>query len=126
MIAGSITDDAGNVVDGDLSAFAHMVEPFAIDTRPARVERLVITSRPAANGAYGARAALTVVVRFSEPVSATGTEQLALVIGSQTRLASLEGSAGADGLQFRYVFAASDADADGLAIPADGSGQRGA
>ena len=119
MLASTITDDEGNAVERDLSAYADTIEPFRIDTSPPRVERLVIASTPAADGSYGARARFDVVVRFNEPVSATGSEQLALEVGGETRLASLAGSAGDDGLLFRYVVAASDSDADGLSIPSD-------
>ncbi len=118
LLAISIRDDEGNVVSGDLSAYAETIEPFSVDTRVPRIEGVSIAA-PVANGTFGAGAVVSVVVRFSEPVVATGSEQLAIVIGDGTRLASFDGNAGADGLRFSYVVSRADADANGLAIPAD-------
>ncbi|MDE0693243.1 MAG: Ig-like domain-containing protein [Gammaproteobacteria bacterium] len=118
LLAISIRDDEGNVVSGDLSAYAETIEPFSVDTRVPRIEGVSIAA-PAANGTFGAGAVVSVVVRFSEPVVATGSEQLAIVIGDDTRLASFDGNSGADGLRFSYVVSRADADANGLAIPAD-------
>ena len=119
LIAISIKDDEGNNVNGDLSAYADTIEPFSVDTRPPRLEGVSIASTPAANGTYGAGAVVSAVARFSEPVLATGSEQLALVIGDQTRLASLDGTSGADGLRFTYVVSRADTDSNGVAIPAN-------
>ena len=118
LLAISIKDDEGNTVSGDLSAYAETIEPFSVDTRAPRIEGVSIAA-PAARGTFGAGAVVSVVVRFSEAVVATGSEQLAIVIGDDTRLASFDGNAGADGLRFRYVVSRADADANGLAIPAD-------
>ena len=118
LLAISIKDDEGNTVSGDLSAYAETIEPFSVDTRAPRIEGVSIAS-PAANGTFGAGAVVSVVVRFSEPVVATGSEQLAIVIGDDTRLASFDGNSGADGLRFSYVVSRADADANGLAIPGD-------
>ena len=118
LLAISIKDDEGNAVSGDLSAYAETIEPFSVDTRAPRIEGVSIAS-PAANGTFGAGAVVSVVVRFSEPVVATGSEQLAIVIGDDTRFASFDGNSGTDGLRFTYVVSRADADANGLAIPAD-------
>ena len=119
LVASSIKDDDGNAVDGDLSRYADRVEPFSIDTTPPRVGGVSIASTPAVGGTYGAGAVVSVVVRFTEPVRATGSEQLAITIGGNTRLASLDGTSGNDGLRFSHVVLGADADADGLALPAD-------
>lgn len=119
LLAISIKDDEGNTVDGDLSAYAETIQPFSIDTNRPLIRSVGIASPPAANGTFGAGAVVSVVVRFSEPVVATGSEQLAIVIGDDTRLASFAGNAGDDGLRFGYVVSRADADANGIAIPAD-------
>ena len=119
MLAISIKDDDGETVDGDLSAYAETIAPFSVDTNLPRIRDVGIASNPAANGTYGAGAVVSIVVRFSEPVVATGSEQLAIQIGDSTRTASLEGNAGADGLRFTYVVTRGDTDANGLAISAD-------
>lgn len=119
LLAISIRDDEGNTVSGDLSAYAETIEPFSVDTNLPRINSVSIAGSPAANGTYGAGAVVSVVVRFSEPVRATGSEQLAINIGDNTRLASLAGNAGADGLRFNYVISRGDTDANGVAIPAD-------
>ncbi len=119
LLASSIRDDADEVVSGDLSAYAEVIEPFTIDTTRPSIKGLSIASTPAASGTYGAGAVVSVVVRFTEPVHATGSEQLAIVIGEDTRLASLDGPFGTDGLRFSYVVARGDGDSNGLAIPAD-------
>ncbi len=119
LLAISIKDDEGNTVSGDLSAYAETIEPFSVDTRAPRIEGVSIASTPAANGTYGAGAVVALVVRFSEPVVATGSEQLAFTLGDETRLATLEGNSGSDGLRFTYVVSRADADSNGLAIPAN-------
>ena len=119
LLAISIRDDEGNTVSGDLSAYAETIGPFSVDTRAPRIESVSIASTPAANATYGAGAVISMVVRFSEPVVATGSEQLAVVIGDQTRVASLDGDSSANGLRFTYVVSRADVDSNGLAVSAN-------
>ena len=119
LLAISIKDDEGNNVSGELSSYADTIEPFNVDTRPPRLEAVSIASTPAADGTYGAGAVISLVARFSEPVVATGSEQLAITIGDNTRIASLDGTSGTNGLRFTYVVTRADADSNGLAIPAN-------
>ena len=57
-------------------------------------------------------------VTFNKGVDVTGTPQLALTIGTQTRQASYSSGTGTASLVFRYVVVTADADADGLSIGA--------
>ena len=57
-------------------------------------------------------------VTFNKAVDVTGTPQLALSIGSQTRQAGYASGTGTTALVFRYLVAQADADTDGLSIGA--------
>ncbi len=74
---------------------------------------------PPADGTYYTGEVLEVKVLFDQVVAVTGTPQLALTIGTQTRYADyVAGSTptGGYGLTFRYTLTAADSDADGIAI----------
>jgi len=74
---------------------------------------------PPADGTYYTGEVLEVKMIFDQVVAVTGTPQLALTIGTQTRYADyVAGSTptGGYGLTFRYTLAATDSDADGIAI----------
>ena len=92
---------------------------MSIDGTAPAITRVVITSKPVAGNTYGAGARIELTVRFSEPVRVTGSPSLALSIGDEVRHASLEGTAGASALRFRYSVSSDDLDASGLAIAAD-------
>ena len=99
---------------------AHRVDGQTADATPPAVESVAIVSRPAAASyVYGDRVA--VAVTFSEPVTVAGSPQLALQVGSASRLADLSGQAGAisDTVKFVYAVRAGDRDDDGISIPAD-------
>ena len=55
-------------------------------------------------------------VTFNKAVDVSGTPQLALGIGTQTRQASYASGTGTASLVFRYTVVQADADADGLSI----------
>ena len=57
-------------------------------------------------------------VRFTQAVDVTGTPQLALNIGSNTRQASYVGGTGTTRLVFRYVVVSTDSDPNGISIAA--------
>ena len=76
-----------------------------------------------ANGTYGplAGAALNTLaftLTFNQPITVTGTPQLALTIGSASRLASYVSGSGTAALLFRYNVVAGDLDTDGIALTA--------
>ena len=85
-----------------------------------------ITSRPGRDSAYGPGETIEVAVSFSPPVTVSGTPQLALTVGEQTRQADYASSSTIDidhggpvHLLFRYTTAADDSDLDGISIGAD-------
>ena len=61
---------------------------------------------------------MAVTVTFNKAVDVTGTPQLALGVGSQTRQAGYASGTGTTVLVFRYVVAQADADGDGISIGA--------
>ena len=98
-----ITDDTGHRVDG-----THQVGPT--------VTGVSMVSTPSSAGVYGAGERIEVRVTFNLPVWATGTPQLALQIGTNTRQANYVSGRGTRALVFRYVVVAADRDTDGIAL----------
>ena len=101
--ASVVTDDSDHRVDGNLQ-----VGPS--------VERVSMASTPSSEGVYGLGERIEVRVDFNLPVWVTGTPQLALQIGTETRQANYVSGRGTMALLFRYVVVAEDADQDGLAL----------
>ena len=104
-------------------AFVNVGSP---ETIPA-VSGVEFVSSPESGEAYGAGEVIEVQVHFTHPVSLTGSPELALAIGERSRFAAWHwaGSARSCGdayasLAFRYAVEATDADADGIGIPAGG------
>ena len=75
-----------------------------------------LTSDP--EGGYAAGEQIEATVRFDRSVTVTGTPQLKLTVGSDTRRASYRGGA-SEVLRFRYRAAAGEIDTDGVSIPAN-------
>ena len=82
-----------------------------------RVSDVRITSTPASDSTYELGERIVVYVVFDRRVGVTGTPQLALKIGSQTRQATEFGWGG--GISFAYVVQSSDIDVDGISVAAD-------
>ena len=96
------------------------------ETIPA-VSGVEISSVPKADGTYGAREEIEVQVHFNRPVRVTGIPELALAIGGQSRRATWNRHRGTRScgeaylsLAFAYTVQGSDADLDGVGVPADG------
>ena len=101
-------NDAGVVVDGD-----------GTDVVAASVTGVSVSAAYPGNGAGGAYIAgdvIQVEVSFSEPVTVTGTPQLALAVGSAARRAAYASGSGTATLVFRYEVASGDTDSDGIGI----------
>ena len=76
-------------------------------------------STPASSDGYDVGERIEVEVAWPRTVVVTGTPQLALGIGANTRQAAYErGSVTGDSLLFAYTVAADDGDADGISIAA--------
>ena len=76
---------------------------FRVDTSGPRVQNVAAL---VSDGRYGLGASIPVTVRFSEPVTVTGTPALTLETGASDGVASFESGSGSDTLTFRYVAAA--------------------
>ena len=103
-----VADDAGQKVDGSRTA-------------PA-VSGVSFVGSPAAGDTYRPGETIEVKVTFDQFVSLSGTPQVALTIGGQTRLAAYSdarGSGGITDLHFEYVVQDEDRDDDGIGIAAD-------
>ncbi len=84
---------------------------------PPGVTGLAVAPPPA--GAVFERGdTIVATVRFNKAVDVTGTPQLALGIGAQTRQAAYASGTGTAALVFRYVVATADVDVDGLSVGA--------
>ena len=80
---------------------------------------MAITSSPGRGDTYNSFNTITATVSFSEAVTVTGTPQLALTIGTQTRQADYLSGSGTSSLSFSYDVQYSDVDADGVSIAAN-------
>ncbi len=97
------------------NAAAHKV----VGIPPATVTGVAVASTPvAADSTYGRAERIRVAVVFSGNVDVTGTPQLALGIGTQTRQANYASGTGTDSLVFEYAVVAADEDTDGISIGA--------
>ncbi len=105
-----------------LSLGSHAITNAAahkVGIQPVTVTGVALASTPvAADSTYGRPERIRVAVVFSGNVDVTGTPQLALGIGTQTRQASYASGTGTDSLLFEYVVASADVDANGLSIGA--------
>jgi hypothetical protein len=104
---GTIQDAAGNAAVLTLPATGTdglATQNIVIDTTAPTVAGVSSTQ---ATGAYGAGTAVPITVTFSEPVTVTGTPQLALNAGSGT-VANYTSGSGTSTLTFTYTVAAGD------------------
>ena len=104
-------------VNGDPLGQDDLSFTIEVTNSPPAVSGVSITSTPANGSSYAAAENIDVDVTFSAPVTVTGTPQLALTIGANTRQASMRAASGST-LSFRYPVVAADLDADGISIAA--------
>ena len=88
------------------------------DSTPPGVRDIAFISSPARGDTYGLGETVEVVVEFDRAVTATGTPQVALTIGTQTRHATFSGW-GSQSLFFDYTVQEADRDEDGIGIAAN-------
>ncbi len=93
-------------------------------TDPPSILSVELTSTPGPKGAYAASDEIEATVRFDKTVLVTGTPQLTLTVGTNSRKASHSSTAG-DVLRFHYTVADDDTDTDGVSIAANGLGENG-
>ena len=85
----------------------------------ASVSSVVPASTPIDGDTYRRGETIGVAVGFAKPVAVTGTPQLALSVGTQTRQAAYVRGSGTGQLLFEYTVVQADTDSDGIAIAAD-------
>ncbi len=106
----AVAADGGRKVDGDLAS-------------PAAVQHISFISFRGADDTYELGETVEVMVEFDKPVRVTGSPQVALIIGAETRHAVYPTSWrtwGADRrVHFGYTVQEGDRDEDGISIPAN-------
>ena len=95
----------GHNVDGSL-----VLPPWVVNAG--------IATDPQNGTAYGAGEWIRAWVRFDRPIEVSGTPQLAMTIGDQTRQANRYAT-GTTTLWFRHLVQSDDLDSDGIGIAAD-------
>ena len=118
----AIRDLVGNLAPGIYTELEVVNNAIAAD--PATIDRIEIFSadrRTSSTGVdtYRIGDRIQLDVGFSEEVTVTGTPQLALNIGGETRMADFDYNQGDGYLRFEYRVARNDEDTDGIAIDAD-------
>ena len=111
---GSLADPAGN------NAVRTLVTPGTANSLGANKDIVIDTTAPTvssvssttSNGSYNAGQTIAVTVTFNEPVTVTGTPQLALNTTPTSRSANYASGTGTSTLTFNYVVQAGDTAAD--------------
>ncbi len=121
---GGTIDVAGGTVDAVLGLGAHAISNSAGHKvaggtfTAASVSGVSLTSSPAVATTYGRDERIEVQVTFNRRVTVTGTPQVALTVGAQTRQADYASGTGTRALTFRYTVVQADADTDGIEVGA--------
>ena len=124
---GTIRQGGAGTADADLTHDAVAADPAhrvngSLAKRPTVSDILLDNHVPPPYGdTYQRGERIRVWVGFDRDVTVTGSPQVALAIGSQTRHAAFSGFASAteaDWLSFDYIVAPADRDDDGASIPA--------
>ena len=85
---------------------------------PPGVSDVSVSSSPVTGDTYGLAERIEVVVTFNKAVDVSGTPQLALGIGTETRYADYASGTGTKTLVFRYRVVAADQDNNGISVGA--------
>ncbi len=94
--------------------------PTSAGDEPPMVSSISFRSYPEVNGTYERGETVEVAVDFTARVNVTGSPQLALIVGDQTRWATYSHNIiWTNKLSFRYTVQAVDRDTNGISIPAD-------
>ena len=114
---------ADGTTDADLTHWAEAAEGDrkvnASLVSPPAVKRLSFISSPARDDTYELGETVEVAVEFDRVVTATGTPQLALTIGTETWHATFSGWGSHPALYFQYTVQGADRDEDGISIAAN-------
>jgi len=125
---GAIREGGTGTTSADLTHDAVAADPAhkvngGLVSRPTVSDMYIDNHVPPPNGdTYERGERIRVWVEFDRDVTVTGSPQVALAIGGQTRQAAFSGFASAteaDWLSFDYIAKATDRDEDGVSIPAN-------
>ena len=115
LLGGTIVDGAGNTALRDFEPLAeHLVDGVAPE-----VEGPLMLDELPDDGMYGLGDPIVVKIRYDEPVYVTGTLQLIISIGENSRRATFIDGSGSKTLWFRYIVQRGDLDNDGISIGPD-------
>ena len=104
---GTVAAESGRKVSGSLAS-------------PPAVKDIYVSSSPARSDTYERGETIEVLAEFDRTVTVTGSPQVVLTIGSETRHAAYSNSWGDDRhAHFSYTVQEGDRDEDGISIPAD-------
>ena len=122
VLNGGTITAADGTTDADLTHAALAAEGASkvngSDVTPPRVRNIYFDSSPSTGDTYELGETVEVEVEFDRAVTATGSPQVALTIGTETRHATMAGW-GSDALYFDYTVREGDRDEDGISIPAN-------
>ena len=105
----ALAEDSGQKVDGSV----------ATPSVAAMATGIALVSAPESGDTYRLGEPIIVNLRFDHPVVVSGTPQVGLAIGSNTRQADYFSGSGGTSLFFFYKVQAGDSDTDGLSIAAN-------
>ena len=83
------------------------------------VSSIFFNNVPLGGDTYGLGEVIEVAIAFNASVTVTGSTQLGLLIGSETKQADYYAGSGSRKLLFRYTVEAGDRDTDGISVPED-------
>ena len=127
IVGGTWWAPGSNTIDTDLGTHAitnsanHKVDASQFPTGGSGVTGLALNT-PVLGGTFERGEGIDVTVTFNRAVDVTGTPQLGLGIGSNTRQASYVSGTGTASLVFRYTVVTADVDSNGLSIAAGALG----
>ena len=127
LMGGTWWAPGSNTIDTDLGTHAitnsanHKVDASQFLTGQSGVTGLALNT-PVLGGTFERGEAIEVTLTFNTAVDVTGTPQVGLGIGSNTRQASYVSGDGTTELLFRYTVVTADVDNDGVSIAANALG----
>ena len=127
--ANALLLNSGTITAADGITEADLTHPAVADERGSKVDGSLVTppvvidvhfiSSPARGDTYERGETVEVLVEFDKEVAVTGSPQVALTIGAETRHAISDGWGSSPALLFEYTVREGDRDEDGISIPAN-------
>ena len=123
VLTGATTTAADGTTDADLThgtvAAGRGSKVNGSLTTPPAVSQIYFLSFPGRDGTYSLSETIEVLVEFDRAVTATGTPQVALTIGPETRHAVYSESWDDRHMHFSYAVQEDDRDEEGMSITAN-------